>query len=747
MVFETVTNSVWAARNVSGNVITKIPADGSGNTNYTLGNNGNCVQAITFDPNGGYLYVLGNSVTDGRYVIWKVDPANGSVVQKIKPSAVPTNFSDIVFDSSRNLIYFTANRQIIKINSDGTGESPCSSQLASAYNTGALLLDNNFNFVFLDAGSMTINDAIYKYNLPNCSAPVLSPYSPSNVFGWTYDSSTRSIWTVDNLISNHLHKLQVDSNLTEASLTPTLITMNDISYDSKGSTIWANNTASGTVLYKINPGNGSITATYNQSGSDYSPGYLLYDPNQRLWGLGNGTGKHVMKWVLAQYISPATFTSQIFDLPNASYGVGSWTTFVPAATALTVKVRSGNQANLSDATDFASCSPATSGLLTNNSCVHDGQRYFQYQLTLTTGDITKTAQLNDITLGYNAYQSGTLTSSPYDSAFNTNILTSLQWTTAGSGTITFQMRTSPDNLTWTTWQGPTGTGDYYTTNTGQTMNPIHRDGINDRYFQYRAYLQPANGGSAPAITSVTVNDLESARPSTLGQGIYSNGDLYIRPSSLTATQLVSGNPVLRAIKITREVSPATLVDLHVPGGIKLNGYLPDGWPVISSQSPWQITNGSYLTPVDPAKAIAFSQPIADVPALEIYGNNPDAALHVSNVNLAAGAEAALFVGGINAGGNIVVDPRAGGDEIVFDATDIFNHRNHYRVWHAGNDGRDSGLDASKLDGNSQAFYAGSFSGQSDALNNCQTPTAICLCGSFPPPPGSLDGVRCVRLKP
>jgi len=64
-----------------------------------------------------------------------------------------------------------------------------------------------------------------------------------------------------------------------------------------------------------------------------------------------------------------------------------------------VRVRSGNQANLSDATAFASCAVVASGAdVSSNTCVHDGDRYIQYQVSLSTS--SSSPVFESISLGY-----------------------------------------------------------------------------------------------------------------------------------------------------------------------------------------------------------------------------------------------------------------------------------------------------------------------------------------------------------
>jgi len=101
-----------------------------------------------------------------------------------------------------------------------------------------------------------------------------------------------------------------------------------------------------------------------------------------------------------------------------------------------------------------------------------------------------------------------LESSVFDTQDNANQIARLSWTadTSGAGTaVEFQLRTSPDGATWTPWYGPTSTTDFYTTSGTTAINPIHADGVNDRYVQYRAALVTGNIEFTPILQDVTLH--------------------------------------------------------------------------------------------------------------------------------------------------------------------------------------------------------------------------------------------------
>lgn len=95
---------------------------------------------------------------------------------------------------------------------------------------------------------------------------------------------------------------------------------------------------------------------------------------------------------LTDFPTTGTLTSNIFDttLPS-NYGNLSYSATVPSGTTVSVLVRAGNQANLSDASAFTSCSAITLGSSITSACAPTKSRYVQYQLQFTsTGAVTPT---------------------------------------------------------------------------------------------------------------------------------------------------------------------------------------------------------------------------------------------------------------------------------------------------------------------------------------------------------------------
>ncbi len=105
---------------------------------------------------------------------------------------------------------------------------------------------------------------------------------------------------------------------------------------------------------------------------------------------------------LYRYESSGYLTSAILDPGyGGDWGVLSYSTTIPGSTQ--VKVRTSSNSDMSGATAFGSCSAISSGAdISNNSCVTDGYRYIQYEVTLTQSS-GNTPVFTSFSLEYDAY--------------------------------------------------------------------------------------------------------------------------------------------------------------------------------------------------------------------------------------------------------------------------------------------------------------------------------------------------------
>ncbi|MBI5361261.1 MAG: DUF2341 domain-containing protein [Planctomycetes bacterium] len=163
-----------------------------------------------------------------------------------------------------------------------------------------------------------------------------------------------------------------------------------------------------------------------------------------------------------------------------------------------------------DATYYAN----PSGEMINET--NSGKIYFRYKMFISTADTRQTPVFDLVKITYRNPYISTLTSSPYNSQISYNGIQKVTWTEdAPAGTdIKFQIRTAPDNGgiagSWTPWLGPEGSDDYFTGSSGLDgqgqivlANALHRDGVDDQWFQYKVFLSSITD-AVPVLYDVTI---------------------------------------------------------------------------------------------------------------------------------------------------------------------------------------------------------------------------------------------------
>jgi hypothetical protein len=266
-----------------------------------------------------------------------------------------------------------------------------------------------------------------------------------------------------------------------------------------------------------NPG-ASLSARGGQGGTSYYFGNggaggdgrmrLASNSMQGSASINIGSGSLVTDVLTPSTPINASYTSAIHDAGDPiTWDTVNWAAVTPTGTTLTVSLHSCALADCSDR------GPSDWSLATNAQdisslpFVNDGDQYIQYRVDMTS-DGRLASRLNDIAINEKLDQGGAvqLISTVYDTEDNSNQIALLDWTadTSGPGTsVRFQLRTSADGVNWGAWYGPTSTTDYYTS-PGMAINPVHADGVDDRYFQYRAFLVSDNPEFAPILTNVRV---------------------------------------------------------------------------------------------------------------------------------------------------------------------------------------------------------------------------------------------------
>lgn len=139
----------------------------------------------------------------------------------------------------------------------------------------------------------------------------------------------------------------------------------------------------------------------------------------------------------------------------------------------------------------------------------------RWQVVITGG-----AVVTNIHITYQYYTSASLTSSAYDTADATNLVTKVAWVASSetaTETVKIQVRTSPDGATWSEWCGYedcTGTSYFDVVgenNVALTSNHTLRSGGNDRWFQYKVTFA-SSGLATPSFDDISVTYVVNAPP-------------------------------------------------------------------------------------------------------------------------------------------------------------------------------------------------------------------------------------------
>ena len=98
-------------------------------------------------------------------------------------------------------------------------------------------------------------------------------------------------------------------------------------------------------------------------------------------------------------------------------------------------------------------------------------------------------------------------------------------TTPANTNLKFQIRTSADNSTWTSYMGPDGAGTSYFSNSGTGCTKTGAevtcsipggiaisDGASDRWFQYKAFLSTTDSLATPTLSDVTLQYVINTAP-------------------------------------------------------------------------------------------------------------------------------------------------------------------------------------------------------------------------------------------
>jgi len=128
-------------------------------------------------------------------------------------------------------------------------------------------------------------------------------------------------------------------------------------------------------------------------------------------------------------------------------------------------------------------------------------KYFEDDGGIGTGEVPSGLRL--LKLGEYYTNSGTLTSSTFDTGTDSTFYTTLNWqpTSQTADThVKFQIAGNNNNETWN-FTGPDGTANSFYETAGITINEIN----NKRYVRYKAFLSTDDNNVTPVLTSINLN--------------------------------------------------------------------------------------------------------------------------------------------------------------------------------------------------------------------------------------------------
>ncbi|MFA5986906.1 MAG: hypothetical protein WC819_06190, partial [Parcubacteria group bacterium] len=255
------------------------------------------------------------------------------------------------------------------------------------------------------------------------------------------------------------------------------------------------------------------------------------------------------------YPSVGTYVSDVLDTnQNPQFTELAYNTTLNGQ-AITIDVRAGNTIMPDETWTVWQTNIVNGGDISAFS----GNRYIQYRVNFSTTDTVVTPILHDITFNYHYIPSiQELTSNIFNTQSNRITVTDLQWTEVFSQNtdIAFQIRTSPNGVSWSNWCGPDdgvsglcNSITYFTDPMGGEMiDDTQRDQSNDQYVQYKVSLSSMDGQNTPILSDVSISYAAIDMPGATTQQVT---DISQDQVTAHATVISTGNEnPTRAIQYT-----------------------------------------------------------------------------------------------------------------------------------------------------------------------------------------------------
>jgi len=427
--------NLWAVTNGSPYSFYKIAPDVTGTTYSNTCSVGNSPGGIAYDPITPAIWITNGS---DRHVC-RFNPATGAELSDAVIGASGA-IGKIVYDSGNQrmwVINYTLG-EVYRLTLAGVVEN------TYALTTETGLSGGGFNALIYEATTASVFTILYDFDgdtnylvkkPTNGSAPTTTniSYIGSGQASMTVVTSVPAIWIVDSSWGS----ARVNATTMAYSAFNPGTSPQSITYDAAHNIVWTGHSVQ-PYLKKWDT-SGSSLGTYNTT---YRAGAYdaQYDPVRKRFWSTRGSGGGTWSVTFIEFAASGTFTSAPIAIgPNLNITTADWTASAPTNTTLAVRVRTAVNSNMSDATSWTTCSDMVDGdpvyYQDSQSCGRSGDGYIQYRVSFTTSDPLKTATFSDMTFGHRAFSSGTIMSSPYDTNDPTNVMASLSYSQATSGTV------------------------------------------------------------------------------------------------------------------------------------------------------------------------------------------------------------------------------------------------------------------------------------------------------------------------